>query len=191
MSTLEIWLIAISLAIDCFSVSITSGIILKRIVWRTFLTMALCFGLFQSLMALFGWIGASYFYNFIEAYDHWIAFILLVLVGGNMIKENFSGEEKQHFNPSRLSIIFLLAIATSIDALAVGISFACLEESHTLSSILYPIVIIGFASFLFSIIGSVLGSYLGRHVKLNMELWGGIILIIIGLKILFEHLNIL
>jgi putative Mn2+ efflux pump MntP len=191
MSALEIWLIAVSLAIDCLSVSVTSGIILKRFAWKTFLTMAFFFGLFQGMMALLGWAGANSFSGYIEAYDHWIAFALLALVGGNMIKENFSKEEERHFNPTRLKIILLLAIATSIDSLAVGISFAFMGEYHHLSTILFPIWAFGIVSFIFSISGSVLGAYLGRHVKLNMELWGGVVLIIIGVKILIEHLQLL
>ena len=191
MNTLEIWLIAVSLAIDCLSVSVTSGIILKKFAWKTFLTMAFFFGLFQALMPLIGWAGANSFSGYIEAYDHWIAFALLVLVGGNMIKENFSKEEERHFNPTRLKIVLLLAIATSIDALAVGISLAFTGEYHHFISVLYPIFAFGIVSFLFSILGSVLGAYFGRHVKFNMEMWGGIILIIIGFKILFEHLHLL
>ena len=191
MSTIEIWLIAISLAIDCFSVSMTSGIILKQFVWRTFLTMAFFFGLFQGMMAFIGWAGANSFSGYIEAYDHWVAFALLVLVGGNLIKENFSKEEERHFNPTRLKIILLLAVATSIDALAVGISLAFMSEYHQLAAILYPIGAFGIVSFIFSIMGSVLGTYFGRHMKLNMELWGGIILILIGVKILVEHLHLI
>ena len=190
MNDLEIWLLAISVAMDCFSVSITTGIILRRICMRTFLTMAFFFGLFQALMPLIGWFGASRFYHLMEEFDHWIAFGLLCFLGAKMIKENFDKEEEHHFNPTRLLVILTLAIATSIDALAVGISFACTNMT-TFQSILLPITIIGIVSFLFSMAGCFIGVYFGKRINLHAELWAGIILIAIGTKILLEHLHIL
>ena len=189
MSTLEIWLLAISLAMDCFSVSITSGIILRRVLWKTFLTIAFFFGLFQGLMPVIGWFAASRFQHLIENYDHWIAFGVLFLLGARMIKESFKDEEEEHhFNPTRLPVILTLAVATSIDALAVGISFA-FTGMTTWRSILDPVLIIGFVSFIFSIIGCLIGVYFGKRVNLRAELWAGIILIGIGVKILIEHLG--
>lgn len=188
MSTIEIWLLAISLAMDCFTVSITSGIIMRRICWRTILIMSFFFGLFQALMPLIGWFCASRFYHLIESFDHWIAFGLLTFLGIRMIKENFSNEDKCCFDPTLLKVIIMLAIATSIDALAVGISFAFVGMD-TLTSVLFPIFIIGLVSFVMSIIGNLAGIYLGKHVNLHMELWGGIILIGIGIKVLIEHLS--
>lgn len=188
MSTLEIWLLAISLAMDCFTVSITSGIIMRRICWRTILTMSFFFGLFQGIMPLLGWFCASRFYHLIESFDHWIAFGLLAFLGIRMIKESFSDEDKCCFDPTLLKVVLALAVATSIDALAVGISFAC-TGMNTIGSILSPILIIGLVSFLMSVIGNLLGIYFGKHVNLRMELWGGIILIAIGIKILIEHLS--
>ena len=188
MSTFEIWLLAVSLAMDCFSVSITSGIILRRITWPTFLTIAFFFGLFQALMPLIGWFSASRFYQMIEQFDHWIAFGLLAILGIRMIKESFADEEEAHFNPRKLTVIFTLAVATSIDALAVGISFACTGMT-TWQSIGTPIIIIGITTFLFSILGCLIGVYFGKRINLRAELWAGIILIAIGLKILFEHLS--
>lgn len=186
MSILEIWLLAVSLAMDCFSVSITSGMILRRICWRTFLTMAFFFGLFQALMPLIGWFCASRFYHLIESYDHWIAFGLLFILGIRMIKESFKDEEHPHFDPTRMKNILTLAVATSIDALAVGISFACIGlDTFT---IFWPIFIIGIVSFVFSIGGCLIGVYFGKRVNLRAELWAGIILIGIGVKILIEHL---
>ncbi len=187
MSTLEIWLLAIGLAMDCFTVSITSGIILKRICWRTFLTMAFFFGLFQALMPLIGWFAASRFSHLIHEYDHWVAFGMLALLGGNMIKESFSEEEEDHFNPTRLKVILALAVATSIDALAVGISFAFVGMD-TFTDLLFPIGIIGLVSFVFSIVGCLTGACCGKRFNVRMELWGGIILILIGGRILIEHL---
>ena len=124
MSTFEIWLLAASLAIDCFTVSVASGIILRRIEWRTFFTMAFFFGFFQALMPPIGWSGANHFSHLIEAYDHWIAFGLLAFLGIRMIREYFKDSEECSFDPTRLKVILTLAVATSIDALAVGISFA-------------------------------------------------------------------
>ena len=189
MSNLEIWLLAISLAMDCFSVSITSGIIMRRIQWSTFLTISFFFGLFQAIMPLLGWFGANHFYNLIHEFDHWIAFGLLFFLGIRMIKENFDkDEENHHFNPTRLGVILTLSVATSIDALAVGISFACIGM-NTWQSILSPIIIIGIVSFVFSIIGCLIGVYFGKRINLRAELWAGIILIGIGVKILMEHME--
>lgn len=190
MSNLEIWLLAVSLAMDCFSVSITSGIILRRIQWRTFITIGFFFGLFQALMPLLGWFGASRFYHLIHEFDHWIATGLLFFLGVRMIKESFSKDEEHHFDPTRLLTILTLAVATSIDALAVGISFA-FTGMNTWQSILGPIVIIGLVSFLFSVAGCLLGVYFGKRVNLRAELWAGIILIGIGVKILMEHLEVI
>lgn len=188
MSTLEIWLLAFSLAMDCFTVSITSGIIMKRVWWRNILVMSFFFGLFQALMPLMGWFCASRFYHLIESFDHWIAFGLLTFLGVRMIKENFSDDDKCCFDPTRLKVILALAVATSIDALAVGISFAFVGM-NTFLSILIPIAIIGIVSFFMSIIGNLIGTYVGKHINLHMELWGGLVLIGIGIKILIEHLS--
>lgn len=190
MSTLEIWLLAVSLAMDCFTVSVTSGIIMRRICWRTLLIMGFFFGLFQGLMPIIGWFGASRFYHLIYSFDHWIAFGLLAFLGIRMIKESLSNEDKCCFDPTRLKVVLALSVATSIDALAVGISFAC-TNMDTFASILTPVIIIGLVSFVLSIIGSLLGVYFGKHANLRMELWGGLILLGIGVKILIEHLELL
>lgn len=190
MTGLEIWLLAIGLAMDCLAVSIASGIILKRIQWRPMLVMAFFFGLFQAIMPLLGWLGASTFSHLIESVDHWIAFAILAFLGGRMIKESFKEEDCcQRFNPASLKVVITMAIATSIDALAIGVSFAFLGIKSC-SSILYPVGIIGFVSFLMSLIGLIFGIRFGCGVarKLRAELWGGIILILIGTKILIEHL---
>jgi putative Mn2+ efflux pump MntP len=167
---------------------IASGIIMRRIHWRTIIIMSFFFGLFQALMPLGGWFCASRFYHLIESVDHWIAFGLLAFLGIRMIKENFSEEEKHSFDPTLLKVVLALAVATSIDAMAVGISFAFVGMT-TFASILFPIIIIGIVSFIMSIIGNLAGVYLGKRVNLHMELWGGIILIGIGVKILIEHLS--
>ncbi len=187
MSNLEIWLLAVSLAIDCFTVSVASGIILRRIHWRTFFTMAFFFGFFQALMPLLGWLGASRLRFLIEAYDHWIAFGVLTFLGVRMIKEYFKDSEEHRFNPTRLKVILALAVATSIDALAVGISFA-FTGYDTLELLAYPLTAIGIASFVISLVGSLIGVVFGKRFKFRMELFGGLVLIGIGVKILIEHL---
>ena len=189
MSALDLWLLAIGLAMDCFTVSIASGIILKRIEWKPILSMAFCFGLFQALMPLISWALFVRVGTLLQQIDHWVAFGLLLFLGGNMIREAFSKEEEHHFNPHRWAVILTLAVATSIDALAVGISFAFIGF-NTLASMVYPLVVIGLVSFVFSLVGSGLGIWFGIGIakKLKPELLGGIILIIIGCKIVIQHL---
>ena len=180
MNGLEIWLLAVGLAMDCFAISIASGILLKRTLWRPMLTMAF----------FFGWIGASTFSHLIESLDHWIAFIILAFLGGRMVRESFKDEDcKKEYDPKSLKVVLALAVATSIDALAIGVSFAFLGM-RDFSEILAPISIIGFVSFIMSLIGLLFGIRFGCGIarKLRAELWGGIILIIIGTKILIEHL---
>jgi putative Mn2+ efflux pump MntP len=191
MNLLEIILLAIALSMDCFTVSIVSGIILQKQgnQYPSVMRMAFLFGFFQAMMPLLGWLGVSHFQTYMEAYDHWIAFCLLAFIGGKMVKESFDDEEEQHFNPCKLKTQLLLAIATSIDALAIGISFAC-TGYNALSQLTLPLIIIGLVSFLFSIIGYHLGRTFGKTItrRLKPELVGGAILIIIGVKILISHL---
>lgn len=202
MNLLDIILLAVALAMDCFTVSIVSGVIdhgdwhndsseakIRVPVPVIYLRMAFLFGLFQALMPLLGWLGISHFQAYMEAYDHWIAFGLLGFIGGKMIWESFGDEEDQHFNPRKLRTQLLLAVATSIDALAIGISFACTGFTE-LSQLTMPLLIIGIVSFLFSIFGYHLGRRFGKAItrRLKPELFGGIILVLIGVKILLSHL---
>lgn len=190
MTGLELWLLAIGLAMDCLAVSIASGIILRRIQWRPMLVIALFFGIFQAIMPLLGWLGASMFSHLIASVDHWIAFAILVFLGGRMIMESFKEEDCcQRFDPTQLKVVLTLAIATSIDALAVGVSFAFLGISSC-SQILPSVGIIGFVSSVMSLCGLLFGIKFGCGFakKLRAELWGGIILVLIGTKILIEHL---
>lgn len=187
MGTVAVLLLAVSLAIDCFTVSVASGIILRRMRWRTFLTMAFFFGFFQALMPLLGWLGASHFSHLIEAYDHWIAFGLLAFLGIRMIREYFKDSEECSFDPTKLKVIITLAIATSIDALAVGISFA-FTGFDDIGSLFVPLLVIGLASFILSLTGNLIGIFFGKRFNLRMELFGGLVLIGIGVKILCEHL---
>lgn len=195
MNLLDIWLLAVALAMDCFTVSIVSGVILSNrfpLFSREGLgvfRLAFLFGAFQALMPLIGWFATSRFSEHLEFIDHWIAFALLAFIGGKMIKESFEEEQKSTFDPQRLHTQLLLAVATSIDALAVGISFAC-TGYHRLSQLTAPFIIIGVASFLFSILGYILGTRFGKSItrRLKPELLGGIILVVIGVKILMTHL---
>ena len=203
MSLIDIILLAVALAMDCLTVSIVSVVITNG-QWKmdngqlaarsnnfqlSQLRMAFLFGLFQAMMPLIGWLGISHFQAYMEAYDHWIAFTMLGFIGGRMVWESFGPEEEQHFNPRRLRTQLLLAVATSIDALAVGISFACTGYT-AVGQLTLPLIIIGVVSFLFSLIGYQLGARFGRSIarRLKPELFGGIILIGIGVKILIEHL---
>ena len=140
-------------------------------------------------MPLLGWFATSHFSEQLEAIDHWIAFAMLAFIGGKMIYESFSPEEEHSFDPSRLHTQLLLAVATSIDALAVGISFAC-TGYNSLASLSMPLLVIGLVSFLFGLFGWRLGTRFGSAIarRLKPELFGGIILVVIGVKILFSHL---
>ena len=203
MSLLDIILLAVALAMDCLTVSIVSGVIMiqrdgsfvtsagdvTKEPSLCIIRMAFLFGFFQAMMPLIGWLGISHFQAYMEAYDHWIAFAMLGFIGGRMIWESFGSDEEQHFNPRKLRTQLLLAIATSIDALAVGISFACTGYT-SLGQLTLPLIIIGVVSFFFSLIGYQLGARFGRSIahRLKPELLGGVILIGIGVKILIEHL---
>lgn len=189
MSFIELILLSVALAMDCFTISIVSGVFLKSFRWKIILQISLLFGIFQAAMPLIGWTSTCYFSQYIKAFDHWIAFGLLTFLGGRMIWESFSETEETHFNPTRIKTQLSLAVATSIDALAVGISFSCLDYDN-LQALLFPLVIIGAGSFLFSLTGCILGITLGKRITklLRPDLLGGIILIVIGIKVLISHL---
>ncbi len=189
MTILDILLIAVALAMDCFTVSIVSGVITRKLFWGRNLRMAFLFGFFQAAMPFIGWIAIHYFQSSVEAYDHWIAFGLLLLIGGKMILDAFNEEDEATFNPLNLGTQLTLAVATSIDALAVGISFSC-SGYGTVQSLILPLAVIGLVSFIFSIAGLLLGVRFGGAVarRFKPEIIGGVILIAIGVKILLEHL---
>ena len=191
LSFLDIALLSVALAMDCFTVSIVCGISCRRWMPRLMLQMSVLFGVFQALMPLIGWLGTSLFSQYLEAVDHWIAFGLLSFLGGRMIRESVSSgnNEEHHSIPSALTTQLLLAVATSIDALAIGISFAC-TGYKTVAQLSFPIVVIGVGSFLFSVLGNRLGIRFGIAIrrKLNPELFGGLVLIFIGIKVLLTHI---
>ena len=186
MTFLELLLIAIGLSMDAFSVSICKGLTTKKFSWRMALVCGLWFGLFQALMPIIGYFLGAQFQEMIEAYDHWIAFGLLFLIGANMIREAIWGKEEQQDGSLGFKTMLLLAIATSIDALAVGVSFACIQVELWSS-----VLIIGLTTFLFSVLGVKIGNVFGSRYEKSASIVGGIILILIGLKILLEHLGVI
>lgn len=187
---LDSLLIAFALAMDCFAVSVVSGVIIRKYEGRTMLSLAFFFGLFQALMPLIGWFLTSRFSAYLQAVDHWIAFGMLAFIGGKMMADSFKQEEDKSVNPRLLKTQLILALATSIDALAVGITYAC-TGYNTLSQLCSPLLLIGLVSFLLSLCGFCVGVRFGDVVnrKMRPELLGGIILLGIGIKILVEHLS--
>lgn len=190
MSLIDITFLALALAMDCFTVSIVSGVIIRKYILSIILRMAILFGLFQAMMPFIGWLGTSDFSHYLESVDHWIAFGLLAFLGGKMIKDSFGSEEEAHFDPSKLTSQLLFAVATSIDALAVGISFACLGYKN-IEQLTLPLIVIGVCSFVMSILGNILGVMCGKSIvkRLKPEFIGGVILLLIGFRILYEHIS--
>lgn len=189
MGVLELFLIGVGLSMDAFAVAVCKGLNMRKVNKVHCVVIALFFGGFQALMPLIGWVLGKQFEQYIIAVDHWIAFVLLAIIGGKMIKEALEDEEEEaNKSDSRLDIkeLFVLAVATSIDALAVGITFAFLQVK-----ILPAITIIGCTTFVLSAMGVFIGNIFGSKYKSKAELAGGVILVLIGLKILLEHLGIL
>lgn len=181
---LSIILIAVGLAMDAFAVSITSGCTIQCLKIRHAFRIAFLFGMFQALMPVLGWLAGIGLKQYVEAFDHWIAFALLVFIGGKMIYEAVWMEEVERKCDSlNLYVLLGLAVATSIDALAVGITFAFLKIA-----IITPALIIGIITFGISLGGVFIGNRLGDRLGYKMEIFGGLILIGIGIKILIQHL---
>ena len=185
MSVSEIALIGVGLAMDAFAVSICKGLAMKRKIGRKAIVIALYFGAFQALMPILGYSLGSAFSSFVEKVDHWIAFILLGLIGANMIREAVMAGEEETDDRVDVRTMLILAIATSIDALAVGITFAFLQ-----ADIFQAAALIGGITFVLSLCGVWIGNRFGMRFHNKAEIAGGIILIAIGLKILLEHLGI-
>ena len=187
MGIVEIIFIAIGLAMDAFAVSVCKGLSMKKMSWKKAIIIALYFGIFQALMPVIGYALGIGFEESIKFIDHWIAFGLLAFIGGNMIKEALSKEEDDNQNDNvNFKTMVVLAVATSIDALAVGVTFAFLNVN-----LIFAISIIGVLTFIISLLGVKIGNVFGDKFEKKAELAGGIILILIGLKILLEHLGIL
>ena len=186
MGIIELFVLAVGLSMDAFAVSVCKGLSLGKIKWKHMCIAGAWFGGFQALMPLIGYFLGRFFTDMIEQYDHWVAFILLALIGGNMVKEALGGEEEDLDCSMSPKTMFVLAVATSIDALAVGVTFAFLKVA-----IVPAVTFIGVVTFVCSAIGVKIGSICGVKYKSKAELCGGIILILIGVKILLEGVGIL
>ena len=185
MGFIELFLIAVGLSMDAFAVSVCKGLSVKKVGVKHAALAGLYFGGFQFLMPVIGYLLGFRFESVIETVDHWVAFVLLAFIGGNMIKESF-GKAEELNDDFVVKTMLLMAIATSIDALAVGVTFAFLEVQ-----ILPAAGLIGVTTFLLSFAGIYIGNVFGARYKSKAELAGGIILVLIGVKILLEHLGIL
>lgn len=184
MQLYVLFVTAVALAMDAFAVSVSSGIQIPDTKVRHGVKIGLFFGFFQFLMPVIGWAAGQTFAKYIDMYDHYIAFILLAFIGAKMVKEAFSSDdgcETDSRNPLDTKVLFLLAIATSIDALAVGISFALMNVNIRTSSVL-----IGIVTFFICFLGVMIGKKIGCLFRKKAEIAGGIVLIMIGLKILIE-----
>ena len=184
MTMIEIFLVGVGLAMDAFAVSICKGLLIKKITLKDSVVIALWFGLFQGVMPLVGYLFGRIFEEVVNSIDHWIAFILLVFIGINMIRESFN--KSDNLNKMDFKTMFLLAVATSVDALAVGVTFAFFDVNIVFSSLMIALI-----TFILSIIGVIIGNRFGDKFQSKAELFGGIILICLGFKILLEHLGIL
>ena len=183
----ELFLLAIGLSMDAFAVSVCKGLSMKKASLKAGVTCGVWFGGFQALMPLIGFFLGRLFANAIEAFDHWVAFGLLVIIGANMLKEAFGTEEEEHDADLSVKTMFVMAIATSIDAMAVGISLAMAGNVNIWAAI----ALIGATTFALSAAGVKIGNVFGSRFEQKAQIAGGVILILLGAKILLEHLGIL
>jgi len=186
MGLIELFLIAVGLSMDAFAVSVCKGLAMPKCTFKKAAIVGLWFGGFQALMPAIGYILGAQFQEAIASIDHWIAFVLLALIGGNMIHEALDNDEEEADASLNVKTMFLLAVATSIDALAIGITFAFLKVN-----IIPAVCFIGIVTFIISFAGVKIGNVFGARYKNKAEIVGGIILILLGLKILLEHLGFL
>lgn len=186
MGALEILLISVGLAMDAFAVSICKGLSMRRMSWKKAIIVALYFGIFQGIMPIIGYFLGTSFQSLVTKIDHWIAFGLLTFIGANMLKESFSKEQENCNDKVDFKTMIILAVATSIDALAVGITFAFLNVN-----LLFASLMIGIVTFIISVIGVKIGNKFGDKYERKAETVGGLILIIMGVKILLEHLGVI
>ncbi len=186
MDILELILIAIGLGMDAFAVSICKGISMSKMNWKKAIIIGLYFGIFQALMPVIGFTLGKTFENLVTSIDHWIAFGLLLIIGIKMIIDAFKEDNISVNDSINWKVMVILAIATSIDALAVGITFAFLQVN-----LLLAVSIIGIITFILCVIGTKIGNNFGNKFENKAEILGGIVLIFIGVKILLEHLNII
>ena len=186
MGLIELFLIAVGLSMDAFAVSVCKGLAMPKCTFKKAAIVGLWFGGFQALMPAIGYILGAQFQEAIASIDHWIAFVLLALIGGNMIHEALDNDEEEADASLDVKPMFLLAVATSIDALAIGITFAFLKVN-----IIPAVCVIGIVTFIISFAGVKIGNVFGARYKNKAEIVGGVILILLGLKILLEHLGFL
>ena len=186
MGLIELFLIAVGLSMDAFAVSVCKGLAMPKCTFKKAAIVGLWFGGFQALMPAIGYILGAQFQEAIASIDHWIAFVLLALIGGNMIHEALDNDEEEADASLDVKNMFLLAVATSIDALAIGITFAFLKVN-----IIPAVCFIGIVTFIISFAGVKIGNVFGARYKNKAEIVGGVILILLGLKILLEHLGFL
>ena len=186
MGLIELFLIAVGLSMDAFAVSVCKGLAMPKCTFKRAAIVGLWFGGFQALMPAIGYILGAQFQETIASIDHWIAFVLLALIGGNMIHEALDNDEEEADASLDVKTMFLLAVATSIDALAIGITFAFLKVN-----IIPAVCFIGIVTFIISFAGVKIGNIFGARYKNKAEIVGGVILILLGLKILLEHLGFL
>ena len=186
MGLIELFLIAVGLSMDAFAVSVCKGLAMPKCTFKKAAIVGLWFGVFQALMPAIGYVLGAQFQEAIASIDHWIAFVLLALIGGNMIHEALDNDEEEADASLDVKTMFLLAVATSIDALAIGITFAFLKVN-----IIPAVCFIGIVTFIISFAGVKIGNVFGARYKNKAEIVGGIILILLGLKILLEHLGFL
>ncbi len=186
MGLIELFLIAVGLSMDAFAVSVCKGLAMPKCTFKKAAIVGLWFGGFQALMPAIGYILGAQFQEAIASIDHWIAFVLLALIGGNMIHEALDNDEEEADASLNVKTMFLLAVATSIDALAIGITFAFLKVN-----IIPAVCFIGIVTFIISFAGVKIGNVFGARYKNKAEIVGGVILILLGLKILLEHLGFL
>ena len=187
LSLVELFLIAVGLSMDAFAVSICKGLSVKKVLGRHLVIVGAYFGGFQALMPLIGYFLGTTFAAQIESVDHWVAFVLLALIGGNMIREALGKDDEEELDDSfSVKTMIPLAVATSIDALATGVAFAALEVN-----IVPAVAFIGVMTFALSAAGVKIGNVFGARYKSRAELAGGVILVLMGLKILLEHLGVL
>lgn len=187
MGITELFFIALGLSMDAFAVSVCKGLSTQWLKPRHYIAVGLWFGGFQALMPFIGYLLGSSFEGYITEYDHWIAFVLLAFIGGNMLKEGLSKETDSVNSSFSAATMAVLAVATSIDALAVGITFALLPNVNIAAAVGF----IGVITFALSCVGLKIGNVFGTKYKSKAEIAGGVILILIGLKILLEHLGVI
>ena len=187
MSTLELFIIAVGLSMDAFAVAICKGLSVKELKFKHMLIVGLYFGAFQGIMPLGGYFLGKQFEVYITKFDHWVAFVLLALIGANMIREAIGGEAEDCGCSFCVKAMLPMAVATSIDALAVGVTFGFMPDVN----IWFAVAFIGIITFVLSALGVKIGNVFGCKFKAKAELAGGVILILMGLKILLEHLGVI